>query len=284
MILIADSGSTKVDWSVVDNGKLIKQAKTKGINPFFMTEEEISDEIEKTLILQLGALEFEHVYFYGAGCTFDKVDIVKRAIERNIHVTKSVEVNTDMLAAARGACGYLPGIACIIGTGSNSCSYDGIKILENVSPLGYILGDEGSGAVLSRLFLSDLLKNQFSPGLKELFLEEYNLTVPKIIDKVYRKPFPNRFLAQFTPFISAHLDDPAVKQLVSNSFKSFLKKNVMQYKECKSLQINFVGSVAFHFKDVLTESMKEMKLKPGKIIKSPMEGLIKYHSVEGIII
>lgn len=284
MILIADSGSTKVNWTVVDEGKVVKQAFTKGINPFFMTEDEISDEIEKTLILQLDTLEFDYIYFYGAGCTFDKVDIVKRAIEKNIQAKKAIEVNTDMLAAARGLCGYLPGIACIVGTGSNSCSYDGIKIIENVSPLGYILGDEGSGAVLGRLFLSQLLKNQLTPGLKEKFLEEYKITVSDIIDKVYRKPFPNRYLAHFTPFISAHLDDPSVRAIVMGSFKDFLKKNVMQYSESKEYPINFVGSIAYYFKDVLVEAMKEMKLKPGKIIQSPMEGLVKYHSVAGIII
>ena len=284
MILIADSGSTKVDWSVVDNGKVVKRAFTKGINPFFQSEEEISNEIETTLILQLDTQDFDAVYFYGAGCTFDKVEIVKRAIQKNIKVIKEVEVSTDMLAAARGLCGYSSGIACIMGTGSNSCYYDGKNIVDNVSPLGFILGDEGSGAVLGNLFVSDLLKNQLTPGLKEKFLAQFNLTIGDIIDRVYRKPFPNRFLATFSPFISEHLDDPGVRMLVMNSFKSFLKRNVMQYKNHDKLPIHFVGSVAFHYQELLREAVEAMNMKLGKIIQSPMEGLIKYHSVADMIL
>ena len=284
MILIADSGSTKVDWSVVDNGKVVKRAFTKGINPFFQSEEEISNEIETTLILQLDTQDFDAVYFYGAGCTFDKVEIVKRAIQKNIKVIKEVEVSTDMLAAARGLCGYSSGIACIMGTGSNSCYYDGKNIVENVSPLGFILGDEGSGAVLGKLFVSDLLKNQLTPGLKEKFLEQFNLTTGDIIDRVYRKPFPNRFLSTFSPFISENLEDTTVRTLVMTSFKSFLKRNVMQYKNYDRLPIHFVGSVAFHFQEILKEAVEVMNMKPGKIIQSPMEGLIKYHSVSDVIL
>ena len=284
MILIADSGSTKVDWSVVDNGKLVKRAFTKGINPFFQSEEEISDEIETTLILQLDTQDFDAVYFYGAGCTFDKVEVVKRAIQKNIKVRKDVEVSTDMLAAARGLCGHLPGIACIMGTGSNSCYYDGKNIVDNVSPLGFILGDEGSGAVLGKILVSNLLKNQMTPGLKEIFLSKFNLTVGDIIDRVYRKPFPNRFLSTFSPFIFENLDDPTIQSMVMDSFQSFLKRNVMQYKNYDKLPIHFVGSVAFHYQEILKEAMQGMHMKPGKIIKSPMEGLIKYHSVANMIL
>lgn len=284
MILIADSGSTKVDWSVVENGKLVKQAKTKGINPFFQSEEEISDEIEKTLILQLDTQDFDAVYFYGAGCTFDKVDVVKRAIQKNIKVKNEIEVSTDMLAAARGLCGHLPGIACIMGTGSNSCYYDGKNIVDNVSPLGFILGDEGSGAVLGKLLVSNLLKNQMTPGLKEKFLEKFNLTIGDIIDRVYRKPFPNRFLSTFSPFISENLDDPTIQKMVMESFQSFLKRNVMQYKNYDKLPIHFVGSVAFHYQQILKEAVEAMNMRPGKIIQSPMEGLIKYHSVADMIL
>ncbi|MHB9055035.1 MAG: BadF/BadG/BcrA/BcrD ATPase family protein [Paludibacteraceae bacterium] len=284
MILIADSGSTKVDWSIVDKGKLVKRAFTKGINPFFQSEEEISNEIETTLILQLDTQDFDAVYFYGAGCTFDKVEVVKRAIRKNIKVKNEIEVSTDMLAAARGLCGYLPGIACIMGTGSNSCYYDGKKIVDNISPLGFILGDEGSGAVLGKLLVSDLLKNQLTPGLKEKFLDRFDLTVGDIIDRVYRKPFPNSFLATFSPFISENLNDPTIQALVINSFRSFLKRNVMQYKNHDKLPIHFVGSVAFHFQDILREAIESMHMKPGKIIQSPMEGLIKYHSIAHMIL
>ena len=283
MILIADSGSTKVDWKVVDNGKVVKRATTKGINPFFQTEEEISNEIETTLILQLDNQEFSNVYFYGAGCTFDKVDVVKRAIRKNISVRNDIEVNTDMLAAARGLCGYTSGIACILGTGSNSCYYNGRMIEDNISPLGFILGDEGSGASLGKLFLGDLLKNQMTLGLKEKFLTRYNLTTSEIVDRVYRKPFPNRFLAQFTPFLLENLGDPYIHSMVMSSFISFLRKNVMQYYNYDKLPIHFVGSVAYHFQNPLRDALMIMDMKPGKIIQTPMEGLIKFHSVAGII-
>lgn len=284
MILIADSGSTKTEWSVVNNGKLIKRVRGKGINPFFQTEDEIGNEIGSVLILGLNRqdFDFDSVYFYGAGCIFDKAKIVKRAIRKNINVHKELEVSTDMLAAARSLCGNDPGIACILGTGSNSCHYDGRNIIDNVSPLGFILGDEGSGAVLGKLLVSDLLKNQLPSGLKEKFLAKFNLTTADIIDRVYREPFPNRFLAAFSPFILENLDNSDIYSLVINSFKAFLKRNVMQYKGHDKLPIHFVGSVAFHYQNLLKEAVEAMGMKPGKIIQSPMEGLIKYHSASNI--
>ena len=181
-----------------------------------------------------------------------------------------------MLAAARGLCGHQPGIACIMGTGSNSCYYDGKNIVSNVSPLGFILGDEGSGAVLGKLLVGDILKNQMTPGLKEKFLEQYNLTPAEIIDRVYRQPFPNRFLASFSPFLVEHLDEPAIRELVLNSFKKFLKRNVMQY-DYQHARVHFIGSVAFYYKELLSEACKAMGIHLGTIIKSPMEGLIKFH-------
>lgn len=277
MILIADGGSTKADWSVAENGNIIQRIYTKGINPFFQTEEEIGEEIKNALVPYLDVKEFDAIYFYGAGCIFEKIDIVKRALKQNFKVSGEVEVNSDMLGAARGLCGHESGIACILGTGSNSCLYNGKDIDANVSPLGFILGDEGSGAVLGKLFVSDLLKNQLTPGLKEKFLEKFNLAPGDIIDKVYRKPFPNRFLATFAPFISENREDPTVHALVLNAFKAFLKRNVMQYEKYDEVPVHFVGSVAFYFKDILQQAMKEMGVTMGNISQSPMQGLVLYH-------
>ena len=204
--------------------------------------------------------------------------MVHRAITNHLKVRGAVEVNTDMLAAARGLCGHEAGIACIMGTGSNSCYYDGKQIVTNVSPLGFILGDEGSGAVLGKLLVGDILKNQMTPELKEKFLKQFNLTPAEIIDRVYRKPFPNRFLASLSPFLSQNLGEPCVRALVHNSFKAFLKRNVMQYDNYKDNKVHFIGSVAFYYKEILAETAKEMGIQLGTIIKSPMEGLIKYHS------
>lgn len=277
LILIADGGSTKADWSVVEKGSIIQRIYTKGINPFFQTEEEIGEEMRKSLIPHLNTLDFENAYFYGAGCIFEKVDIIKRAIKQNLNVKGSIEVNSDMLGAARGVCGRQSGIACILGTGSNSCFYNGKDIVSNVSPLGFILGDEGSGAVLGKLFVSDLLKNQLTPGLKEKFLKKLNLTPADVIDKVYRKPYPNRFLASFAPFISEHKQDPTVHALVLNGFIAFLKRNVMQYEQYNKVPVHFVGSVAYYFNDILQEAVLQMGIQMGNISQSPMNGLVLYH-------
>lgn len=278
MILIADSGSTKTDWCVVEHGELLQQIFTKGTNPFFQSEEEISHEIETVLLPQLKTSELEAVYFYGAGCGFpDKIETMRRAIAKHLHVKGAVEVSTDMLAAARGLCGRTPGIACIMGTGSNSCYYDGKEIVCNVSPLGFILGDEGSGACLGKLMVGDLLKNQMTPDLKEKFLQQFNLTPAEIIDRVYRKPFPNRFLASLSPFLAQNLEEPCVHALVLNSFKAFLQRNVMQYEGYQENQVHFIGSVAYHYREVLAEAAQETGIRLGAILQSPMEGLIKYH-------
>ena len=279
MILIADSGSTKTDWCVVENGVLVQQIFTKGTNPFFQSEEEISNEIATALLPELKTDEFDAVYFYGAGCGFpDKIEIVHRAISKQLKVKGNVEVATDMLAAARGLCGREAGIACIMGTGSNSCYYDGENIIANVSPLGFILGDEGSGACLGKLMVGDLLKNQMTPELKEKFLKQFDLTPADIIDRVYRKPFPNRFLASLSPFLAQNINEPCVHELVLNSFKAFFKRNIMQYENYQNLKVNLIGSVAFYYKEVLAEAAEAMGIQLGTIIQSPMEGLIKYHA------
>lgn len=279
MILIADSGSTKTDWCVVENGELLQQIFTKGTNPFFQSEEEIGSEIATALLPRLKSDKPDAVYFYGAGCGFpDKIATMRRAIAQHLKVKGEIEVNTDMLAAARGLCGHTPGIACIMGTGSNSCYYNGQDIVANVSPLGFILGDEGSGACLGKLLVGDLLKNQMTPGLKEKFLKQFDLTPADIIDRVYRQPFPNRFLASLSPFLAQNMDEPCVHNLVLNSFKAFLKRNVMQYDGYQHEKVHFIGSVAFHYKEVLIKAAYETGIQVGNIIKSPMEGLIKYHS------
>lgn len=277
MILIADSGSTKTHWCLVEHGKLLQEVFTKGTNPFFQSEEEIGNEVA-ALVDQLNGNHPDAVYFYGAGCAFpDKIEMVIRAIRRHLPEA-AVEVSTDMLAAARGLCGRRAGIACILGTGSNSCFYDGQQIVSNVSPLGFILGDEGSGAVLGKLLVGNLLKNQMAPGLKEEFLEQTQLTPADIIDRVYRQPFPNRFLASLSPFLARHLQEPGVRRLVQDSFCDFFRRNVMQYEGYARYPIHFIGSIAFHYRGVLKEAAEALGLQLGTVLQSPMEGLIAYHS------
>lgn len=276
MILIADSGSTKTDWCVVLDGTPIKRIATKGINPFFQSEEEIQQELTISLLPQLPEGTVNSVFFYGAGCTPEKAPILRRAIADSLPVVGNIKAHSDMLAAARGLCGHEAGIACILGTGSNSCFYNGEDIVSNISPLGFILGDEGSGAVLGKLLVGDILKNQLSPAIKEAFLKQFDLTAPEIIDRVYRQPFPNRFLASLSPFIAQHLEEPAIHALVFNSFTAFLRRNVMQY-DYEKYPVHFIGSVAACYEEILQEAALETGIRIGKILQSPMEGLIQYH-------
>lgn len=276
MLLIADSGSTKTEWCLVENKSVYKRIFTKGINPFYQTESEILSDLETSLYPEIKGETIDAVYFYGAGCSFpDKRAMVSKAIGGLIRQV-TIEVNSDLLAAARSLLGREKGIACIIGTGSNSCYYDGKDIVKNVSPLGFILGDEGSGAVLSKTFVADCLKNQIDAELSDRFMKKYEITPAFLLDNIYKKPFPNRFLASFSPFLSENKSHPDVYRIVYNGFDSFLKRNVLQY-ETENMKIRFTGSVAHNFDEILTEAAKANGLKVDKIEKSPMDGLIQYH-------
>jgi N-acetylglucosamine kinase-like BadF-type ATPase len=277
MILLADGGSTKVDWCLVDHGVLKKRVYTKGANPFHRTTEDISNEINLLLVPELKNDKIDAVYFYGAGCAFpEKNELIKHAIAENFEAP-CIKVDSDLLGTAVGLWGDKPGIACVLGTGSNSCFYDGEKIVEHVSPLGFMLGDEGSGAVLGRLFMGSCLKNQFSPAIKEAFFKYINLTVPQILDKVYKQPMPSRFMASICPFIKDYLHEQSIHDLVYTAFEDFFKKNVMQY-DYRNHQVSFAGSVAYHFKDILVEVASGLHIEVGDIVQSPMDGLIKFYS------
>jgi len=279
-ILIADSGSTKTHWSLLSDGREKTRIRTQGINPFYQSKEEIEQELQLSLLPQLpqDAL-VDEVHFFGAGCTPEKSPILADALKNCLHLAGEVEVCSDMIGAARALCGRQPGIACILGTGSNSCYYDGEKVVENVPPLGFILGDEGSGAVLGKLLVGDLLKNQLGPALKEKFLQRFNLTMPEIIDRVYRKPLPNRFLASLQPFLEENLHEEAIFFLVMESFSHFIARNVMQY-DYQHLPIHFTGSIAYVYKDVLEKAADLTGIQISSITQSPLEGLIKYYGAE----
>lgn len=274
MILIADSGSTKTTWCLADKGKRSQQIETKGMNPFFQDEKDMTEAIADKLLPYLGDASIDEVFFYGAGCTPEKSVVVEKVL---IQFFKRVTVNSDMLAAARAQCGREAGIIGILGTGSNSCFYDGKTITANVSPLGYILGDEGSGAVLGKLLVGDVLKNQLPESIKDQFLAQYRLTPAEIIDRVYRQAFPNRFLASLSPFLAQHLNEPALFKLAADSFKAYFTRNIMQY-DYKHHVTHLIGSVAWYYQEVLRSVGQELHIEIGKIDKSPMEGLISYHN------
>ncbi|GHT77315.1 ATPase [Bacteroidia bacterium] len=275
--LLADGGSTKVDWRLIQSGQPVLQVITKGANPFFRSQEDITDELKTTLVPQLQDFPVEAIYFFGAGCVSEEKNAIVRSAIAEAIPAKTIEVASDLLAAAKGLCGRNKGIVCILGTGSNSCFYDGEKIAKNVPPLGYILGDEGSGAVLGKLFLGACLKNQLSSEIKERFFAQYSFTLPELLNKVYNEPLPNRFLAGFSPFIRENLADKTVYDLLYHAFTDFFVKNVRQY-DYQNNPVHFTGSVAYAYKVVLQQTAKDLNLEIGKIVSSPMDGLIEYYS------
>lgn len=280
MKLIADSGSTKVEWALLEDSKVVKQIFTSGFNALMLTEEEIAQYLDDELMPQIAdyAPAIEEVCFYGAGCIDDEVcRTVRRAIRQNIGNATVIEAHSDLLGAARALLGHKEGIACILGTGANSCYYNGTAIKDHVSPLGYILGDEGSGAVLGRLLIGDVLKRQLPGELCDKFMDEYNLDPSVILRRVYREPMPNRFLASVTPFLLKNIEEPAIHRLVLNEFKSFFVRNVAQYDRYRTLPVCFVGSIAYHYRPVLEEAAAALDTTIASVIKTPMEGLIKYH-------
>lgn len=277
MILIADSGATKTDWCLGSHKSDARVFQTQGINPFHQSAEHINRVLKEELLPQLteDAKAITNVHFYGAGCTPEKAPIVKDLLQ-TLLPDAIIDVQSDLLGAARALCGKEQGIACILGTGSNSCEYNGKKIIANVSPLGYILGDEGSGAVLGKRLVGDCLKHQLPEHICQAFLEETRLTPAEIIDKVYRQPQANRFLASLTPFLSRHREEPEIHTLLIGCFSDFLQRNVMQYNypACK---VHFTGSIAWYFQEEVKEAAKKLAIQTGKFIQSPIHGLINYH-------
>jgi N-acetylglucosamine kinase-like BadF-type ATPase len=277
MILIADGGSTNVDWRLTDKGTVIYKGRTDGINPFFKPYYEIYKTINKNLLPELKDFSISEVHFFGAGCIyFDKKEIVRRAIEDNFNVNKIV-VESDLLGAATGLWGDNAGIVGILGTGSNSCFYDGNKITQNVPSLGYIIGDEGGGASMGRLFLNSCIKNQLSNGIKEKFLEYSGLTIPGILDRVYNQPAPNTLLGMISYFIFENIYDDSIYNLVFSSFEDFFCKNIMQY-DYKNYPVNLTGSISFVFENIIRKVANKLDVKIGETCKSPIDGLISYYS------
>ncbi len=279
MILIADCGSSKIDWCLIrQDGEVEKRFNTPGMNAVMLTREEIDARMLSELMPELDydRTKVSNAFFYGAGCISEEVcGNVAGALKKILPKAK-IEVHSDLLAAARAVCDHKAGIACIMGTGSNSCYYDGEKIVENVSPLGYILGDEGSGAVLGKRLVGDVLKKQLPEDLCQQFLAQYDLDLITIIHRVYRKPMGNKFLASLSPFLSEHMDCPQIKAIVVDEFGKFFDHNVSAYKHCD--EVNFVGSIAHYYRDVLKEVASSRGYKIGTILRTPMAGLIKYHT------
>lgn len=254
---------------------------TDGINPMFQTHTAMRNSITNQLLPQIGprlwAGTLTHIFFYGAGCTAEKIPFVEQALQEVFKRAK-VFVASDALGAARGLLGHQPGVSCILGTGSASCLYNGESIEWNVPSLGYILGDEGSGAVMGRRLVGDMLKNQFGQELKEMFLKEMDTTMADIFEHVYRQPFPSRYLASLSKFCSAHLDIPAIRKFVYDCLNEFVTRNVMQYPA--EMEVGFVGSIAYYYRPILEEVMAANGRKLGRVLQDPIPGLAEYHAAD----
>ncbi|MCW3786472.1 BadF/BadG/BcrA/BcrD ATPase family protein [Plebeiibacterium sediminum] len=277
MILIADSGSTKTEWTILNTKtNHSQQHTTQGINPYYQDIKTIKDLLNKEFPTE--SRSFDSIYFYGAGCNHKTKNKIVESALSSVFISPHINVHSDLMAAAHSACGHSQGVVCILGTGSNSCFYDGNEITQNVSPLGFIIGDEGSGASIGKTFIADLLKNQLSQSTKELFFKEYNITEAEILDHIYKQPFPNRYLAQFTKFINKHIDIKELENIINQTFTAFIERNLLQYNEIEKYSIHFTGSIAYYFKEQLENALNSHQLKLGTITKSPMSGLIEYYS------
>ena len=260
---------------ITDNNKIIA-VESPGINPYYQSKREISDSLKVNLLPHLTE-EVKEIYFYGAGCTGgEKSDLVREAISEVIK-SSIIEVNSDLLGAARALCGNEAGIACILGTGSNSCYYNGKEIVRNISPLGFILGDEGSGAVLGKRLVADYLKNIMPSPLRLLFEKEYSIATSDVLNRVYRSEFPNRYLSGFAPFLSKNIKDSYCEKLVVSEFQEFITRNVLNYKECREVPVSFTGSVAYYFESQLKMVLQSNGLTLGRIVQHPIGLLADYH-------
>ena len=293
MILIADSGSTKTDWAIVTGASQPVVLNTQGINPVHQSREEIvrilreefvslmasNPEVQKLRSSAILTPQFPlAVYFYGSGVRPEMETLMTVLLRETFPQAQIVEAHSDLLGAARALCGRNEGIASILGTGANSCLYDGKAIVEHTPALGYILGDEGSGAVLGKRFIHDLYGGILSDNIRETFEKETKLTLAEIIKRVYRQPLANRFLASLSEFITNHLDDSEVRGVVVQNFIDFLRYHISPY--CRQdLPVSFVGSVAWYYQDELNEAAERLGYKLGTVLKTPLAGLIRYHQI-----
>lgn len=277
MILIADTGSTKAAWAAVDETGQFTQLETAGFNPYFTPGETIEEIIEKELYPYIRTDLLKSVYFYGAGCsTISKCTIVEDALKR-VFGDVEVEVQHDILGAARALFGKGQGIACILGTGANSCDYNGASVNTPVASLGYIYGDEGSGAYLGKLFITELLQGKAPVNIKEEFDKRYGYSLENILDATYNKPHPNRFLASFAIFLAKHRQDPYIHSLIERNFEDFFKERLTRHKNYDTLPIGVVGSIGFYFKEELSEIAEKHHVNISRVMKAPIEGLVEYH-------
>ncbi len=274
--LIADSGATKCEWVLLNNGKK-KTIITPGVSPYFMTTEQVAELVTTQVLSKLKNISVDEVHFYGTGLSnADNVVVVKQALKK-VFKGATLTLNTDLLAAARALCGTTKGIACILGTGSNSCYFNGKKIVKNSPGIGYILGDEGSGAYLGKKVIQYYLYNTFDEDLRSRFDARFETNSKEILENVYRKPLANRYLAGFAIFLAENRGHYMIENILEDGLNDFFFNHLYKYRESWTLPIHFIGSVAFGFKDILQDLCNTYELELGKVMKAPMDGLVVYH-------
>jgi N-acetylglucosamine kinase-like BadF-type ATPase len=277
MILIADGGSTKTDWRLIKEGREYKQIQTSGFNPYLVGSDEIEEILWKELQPYIDTNGVSAVYYYGAGCSTPVKNMLVETAFEKVFINARLYVSHDLLAAAHALCGDEEGIAAILGTGSNSCYYDGKDIIDGIFSLGYFFGDEGSGAYLGKQLLTAYLHKELPEYIKQKFIEKYPMSRESMLDAVYTKPAPSRFLASFSNFINDNRDHPYIYNLITEAFRSFYKYQVCCYAKHKDVPVHFVGSVAYHYRDILSDVGREFGITTGKFIKAPIDGLVEYH-------
>jgi N-acetylglucosamine kinase-like BadF-type ATPase len=277
MKLIADSGGTKTEWKLVANNGTQTTYITQGINAYFHTSDSIYDILKPELV-DKGCEPPDEIFFYGAGCaTADRQDMVQYALSRlfpNSHIT----VQHDLIGACRALCGDEAGLVCILGTGSNACLYDGAQIVSEERSLGYILGDEGSGAYLGKQIVTAYLQNRLAPAIAKDFANQFNITRSTLLERVYRGEYPNRYLAQFSRFFIDHLHDEDCYALVFESFADFIDRYVCTIPAHMQYKVHCSGSVGFYYKNVFERVLWAKRMEIGKVIHTPIEGLVEYHT------
>jgi len=274
--LIADSGSSKTDWCLLD-GKLKIRVSTQGISPYFLNKEQIVEILKKELLPKLKNKIPDNIYYYGTGCSNpENINLIKLSLKSVFNKSKTI-VDTDLLGASKALCGNDKGIACILGTGSNSCYYNGKKVVKNSPGLGYVLGDEGGGAYLGKKVLQHYLYGTFDPDMMDRITSKDKTNASEILENVYRKPLANKYLASFVEFLIENRGHFMIENIIEDGFNEFFFNHLYKYRESWTMPIHFVGSVAFGFKDVLKNISNAYELQLGKIIKTPMDGLIQYH-------
>lgn len=277
MQLIADSGATKTAWCLLENGNS-KQFKTQGLSPYYFTSEQISEVLLKELIPQIEGAIITEIHFYGTGCaTIPMQKIVNNGLKTAFPDTEIITVESDLMAAARALCGNEKGVACILGTGSNSCVYNGSKITRNNPAPGFILGDEGSGAYLGKKVLQHFIYGTFDEDLMHKFKLSYQVDYRTILDHVYKQPWPNRYMAGFTTFLSENRGHYMIENILEDGLSDFFMTHLYKYSETWSLPIHFTGSIAWYFKDKLQEICNSFELQLGKVLQAPIDGLNEYH-------